>query len=55
MEPRPMFMGSRARCYGNETHTLLSCLMSSLSDKHSWKEEEEEEVVARVGSEVLPC
>ena len=45
------------RCYGNETgtHTVLSCLMSSLSDKHSWKEEEEEEVVARVGSGDLPC
>ena len=54
---RPIDMELRARCCGNETgtRTLLSCLMSSLSDKHSWKEEEEEEVVARVGSGVLPC
>ena len=43
--------------WGNETrtHTVLSFLMSSLSDKHSWKEEEEEEVVATVGSGEFPC
>lgn len=47
----------QSRFYWNETETrtVLSCLMSSLSDKHSWKEEEEEEVVATVGSGEFPC